>query len=85
MGNSIKKMRENTWRGVTDQNGNNPHFYRIYDWEGRVVAGKEGIVTIPAELAPRERHVKRDISGYVPKVDDKSGLKAFMNDNIVAD
>jgi hypothetical protein len=39
---------------------------------GRIVASKEGITTIPAELAPRERLVKRNLDAFVPRVVDKT-------------
>jgi len=72
-------MRENTWRGVTDQNGHNKHFYRMYDHKGRVVGSPEGIVTTPAELSPRERFVERNLEGFQPRaVDPTVRPKAFL-------
>ena len=77
--NTIQKMREATWRGSVDQNGNNPFFYRMYDEKGRVVATKEGITTTPTELAPRERLVKRELDAFVPLAEDKTVRpKAFI-------
>jgi len=67
----ITEQRNKTWRGITDQNGHNPFFYNAYDTEGRIAASKQGIVTVPAELAPRERLVDRTDSlakDFVPKV-----------------
>jgi len=78
---AIQKMREETWNGITDQNGRNPFFYRAYDEEGRIVASKEGIVTVPAEMQPRSRLVKPDLSVFDPQaVDPNNPIKAFKHD-----
>lgn len=75
----IQLQREATYRGAIDQNGNNPIFYRAYDEDGRVAGTKEGITTLPRELAPREKNVKRDVSVYSPKVVDAQVIpKAFI-------
>lgn len=68
---AIAKMRENQEKvGITGFNGYNDHFYRVYDDQGRIVASKEGITTNPAEMAPRERFVKRNLDAYQPRAKD---------------
>jgi len=82
MANTIAKMREATWNGVIDQNGSNDHFYRVYDKDGRIAGSKEGIVTVPAELTPRQAHVDKSKSiekDYQPQTLDAQVLpKKFI-------
>jgi hypothetical protein len=73
--NTIAKMREATWNGVIDQNGYNKHFYNLYDDEGRIVGSQQGIQTVPAELAPRERFVERNLEGFQPRADFSEEVK----------
>jgi hypothetical protein len=65
--NTIKRMVQSKIRGVTNQNGYNDHFYRIYDDEGRIVGSKEGITTVPAEMMPRQAKVKVNLDGFKPR------------------
>lgn len=72
MANSIKAMREATYNGVIDQNGNNKDFYRSYETDGKIAGSKEGIVTIPTELTPRQAHVDKSATiekDFAPKFD----------------
>jgi len=64
--NTIKKMRDKNIRGITGQNGYNDHFYRIYDEDGRIAGSKEGIVTVPSEMMPRQAHVEVNLDGFKP-------------------
>jgi len=76
---AIQKMRENTWNGITGQNGSNDHFYRVYDKEGKIVGSKEGIVTNPSEMMPRSVNVDFDLSGFKPEaVDPTVRPRAFI-------
>jgi len=75
----ISRMRADTWNGITDQNGHNPFPYRVYDNDGRIVASKEGIVTVPTEMQPRSRLVPKNVDAYEPKVTDSTNpIKAFI-------
>jgi hypothetical protein len=70
--NTIKRMVQSKIRGVTNANGYNDHFYRIYDEEGRIVGSKEGITTLPGEMMPRQAHVKVDLEGFQPRATSES-------------
>jgi hypothetical protein len=65
--NTIANMRKENWRGITGQNGYNDHFYRIYDDDGRIAGSKEGIVTVPGEMMPRQAHVEVNLDGFQPR------------------
>jgi len=61
--NTIKRQRQLTSEWPINQNGRHSDFYPGHDWAGRIAgATKQGIVTIPDEMTPRQRLVDKSES-----------------------
>jgi len=84
--NKLQEQKIATWSANDklpgpDQNGNNTYVDGLYDSEGRVVGSKAGIITVPAEMTPRQRLVNKKESvakAYQPVAEKVDGLKSFI-------